>query len=247
MVLNGKPVRKAYYKRLKEMRMALGNAPKLAVFSDGKPDSEIYRRAILNLAKRLEVEIVYSIDECDGVVFLGRRAEYDIPHEKDIEGLSPYHLGRLVHDRPLYLPPTPAAALEILKYYGYTLRGKEVVVVGRSFRVGRPLSIMLLNEDATVCVLHTRTRDVKFHTRRADVVFLSTGSGRAFGRDYFSEKSVVVDISTVYRDGKVVGDAVFEDLKDYVRAITPVPGGVGRVTPLVLFDNLFKAAALRGR
>jgi methylenetetrahydrofolate dehydrogenase (NADP+)/methenyltetrahydrofolate cyclohydrolase len=104
---------------------------------------------------------------------------------------------------------------------------------------------MLLNRDSTVSILHSRTKDVETYTKMADVVFLSAGLGEYFGREYFSPESIVVDISTVYKDGRWVGDARFEEIKDYVKAITPVPGGVGKITPLVLFDNLFRAVELK--
>ena len=249
MVLYGKPVGRAYFERLKARRERLPKAPRLAVLSDGHPDSEFYKRSILKLARKLGVEVVSSVGESDGVIQLGEPQIEDLPPEKDIEGISEYHIGRIAYDDPLYVPPTPMAALLLLEHYagdlGFEMRGADAVVVGRSVRVGKPLSLMLLNRDASVSILHSKTRDVKKYTRAADVVFLSAGVGECFGREYFSPESIVIDIATVYKDGRWVGDARFEELKDYVRGITPVPGGVGKITPLVLFDNLFRAVEVK--
>jgi len=245
-ILKGGPVRKAYMRELEDRRRALPRAPKLLILSDGEPDSEVYRRSIERLAHRLNVELVSALHECDGLIQLGRPQIEDVPPEKDVEGISEYHIGRLAYGRPLYLPPTPAAALKLLKFYGYPLRGVDVVVIGRSVRVGKPLALMLLNEDATPTVAHTKTADLQRITREAKIVFLSAGVGNRFGREYFSPESVVVDIATVSFNGGIVGDARYDELLDYVEAITPVPGGVGKITPLVLFDNLFRAVERSG-
>jgi len=249
MILYGRPVGRAYFDRLKARRDRLPRAPRLVIISDGHPDSEYYKHSLLKLARKMEVEIVSSVEEGDGVVQLGEPQIRDLPPEKDIEGISEYHIGRIAYDDALYVPPTPMAAILLLEYYreeiGCDLSGADAVIVGRSVRVGKPLAFMLINRDSTVSILHRKTKDVVEYTRRADVVFLSAGVGEYFGREYFTPESIVVDISTVPRDGRWVGDARFEELKDYVKAITPVPGGVGKITPLVLFDNLFKAVEIR--
>ena len=248
MVLYGRPVGRAYFDRLKVRREKLPRPPKLVILSDGHPDSEVYKKSILKLARKLGVEVVSDIESSDGVIQLGEPQIEDLPPEKDVEGISEYHIGRIAYDDPLYVPPTPMAALLLLEHYAgelnFDLRGADAVVIGRSVRVGRPLSLMLLNRDASVSILHSKSKDVKRYTLSADVVFLSAGIGEYFGREFFSPDCIVIDIATVYRDGRWVGDARFEDLKDYVRGITPVPGGVGKITPLVLFDNLFRAVEI---
>ncbi len=249
MVLYGRPVGRAYFNRLKARRERLPRAPKLVVLSDGHSDSEYYRGSILKLARKLGVEVVADVEESDGVIQLGEPQIKDLPPEKDVEGISEYHIGRIAYDDPLYVPPTPMAALLLLEHYAkdlnFEIRGADAVVIGRSVRVGRPLSLMLLNRDASVSILHSKSRDIRRYTLAADVVFLSAGIGEHFGREYFSPNCIVIDIATVQRNGRWVGDARFEELKDYVRGITPVPGGVGKITPLVLLDNLFKAVELK--
>jgi methylenetetrahydrofolate dehydrogenase (NADP+)/methenyltetrahydrofolate cyclohydrolase len=94
-------------------------------------------------------------------------------------------------------------------------------------------------KNGTPIIAHTKTQNLMSITRQSDFVFLCAGMGEYFGREYFNERSVVIDISTVYRVGRIIGDVKFGEVKDFVRAITPVPGGVGRITPLVLFENLF--------
>ncbi len=113
-------------------------------------------------------------------------------------------------------------------------------IVGRSIRVGKPLSLLILMFNGTPIILHRKSPNVIQVLMSSDIVFLSAGAGNMFGSEYFNKNSVIVDISTVYRDGRLVGDAKFEELVGKVKAITPVPGGVGRITTLVLFENLFK-------
>jgi len=240
--LEGKPVRRSYLKVLKTLRKRLNRTPKLFILSDGSEDSRIYERSIRRLARELDVEIVGDLNDCDGAIQLGR-PQIELPPEKDIEGISEYHLGRIAYGKPLFVPPTPMAAIRLLEFYGYPLVGEEAVVVGRSVRVGKPLGLLLLNRDATLTLLHSKSRNIKNHTRQVRFAFLAAGVGEYFGRDYFSPHSVVIDIATVPKDGRVVGDARYEELLNWVEAITPVPGGVGSVTPLVLFENLFKAVS----
>ncbi len=238
MVLEGKSVEQEYLRELLTLRERLKKRPVLKVITDESEDSKAYERSIKRVAKRLDVEVVYDGD-ADGVINLGKES-VNIPPDLDIEGISPYHLGLLSYGNPKFLPPTPYAAIKILEFYGFEIEGKVCTIVGRSVRVGKPLGMLIILRNGTPIITHTRTPDVKKFTRISDYVFLSAGIGEYFGKEYFTENSIVVDISTVFKDGKLVGDARFEELKDYVKAITPVPGGVGRITTLVLFENLFK-------
>jgi methylenetetrahydrofolate dehydrogenase (NADP+)/methenyltetrahydrofolate cyclohydrolase len=224
MILDGKVVEQAYLEELLRLRRGINFKPKLKVLSDGSEDSRIYERSIRRIAEKLEVEVLED-EEADGIISLGKR-EVEIPPELDIEGLSPENLGLLVYGKPRFFPPTPYAAIKILEFYGFNMEGKTCAIVGRSVRVGKPLSLLVLMKNGTPIIAHTKTQNLMSITRQSDFVFLCAGIG-------------VVDISTVYRDGRIVGDAKFGEVKDFVRAITPVPGGVGRITPLVLFENLF--------
>ncbi len=238
MILDGKLVERSYLEEIINLRRGINFRPKFRLISDGSDDSKIYERSIRRLAELLEVDVVMEGD-ADGIISLGRGEVY-IPPELDVEGLSPENLGLLLYGKPRFFPPTPYAAIKILEFYGFNLEGKLCTIVGRSVRVGKPLFLLILMKNGTPIITHTKTQNLMSITRQSDFIFLCAGIGEHFGREYFSEKSVVVDISTVYKDGKIVGDAKFAELKDFVRAITPVPGGVGRITPLVLFENLFR-------
>ncbi len=244
MILSGKPVKEDYLSKLFKLRDTLKRTPKLKIITDNSEDSEIYRRSLLRYAKKLSVDIVEDDEEADGIISLGK-SEINIPFDKDIEGISPYHLGLLSYGKPMFLPPTPYASVKILEYYGFKLEGKVCTVVGRSVRVGKPLALLILMLNGTPIITHSKTTNLREILRRSDYVFLAANIGEHFGKEYFSEDSVIVDISTVYRDGKLVGDAKFDELKDSVKGITPVPGGVGAITPLVLFENLFKSVQRR--
>lgn len=161
--------------------------------------------------------------------------------KKDLDGFHPTNLGLMfAGDKKATAPCTAQAVVEVLKASGYELSGKHVVVVGRSNIVGKPLSILLLAENATVTVCHSRTKDLAAFTKAADVVVVAVGKPRFLKKDMVTEKTVVIDVGTNNVDGKMVGDADFEELKDYVSAITPVPGGVGRVTNAILLSNALK-------
>ncbi len=162
---------------------------------------------------------------------------------KDVDGLHPENLGRLLAGHPAVLPCTPAGILEILDHYGIELKGAEAVVVGRSRLVGKPLSQLLLLRHATVTVCHTRTRDLAAHTRRAELLCVAAGRAGVVTGDMVRPETVVVDVGTNrLPDGKLVGDVDFASVSPRVRAITPVPGGVGPMTVAMLMKNTLAAA-----
>jgi len=162
---------------------------------------------------------------------------------KDVDGFHPENLGRLLAGHPAVVPCTPGGILEILDHYGIELKGAEAVVVGRSRIVGKPLSQLLLLRHATVTVCHTRTRDLPAHTRRADVLAVAAGRPGVVTGDMVRPDAVVVDVG-VNRlpDGKLAGDVDFASVSPRVRAITPVPGGVGPMTVAMLMRNTLAAA-----
>ncbi|MBI4011858.1 MAG: bifunctional 5,10-methylenetetrahydrofolate dehydrogenase/5,10-methenyltetrahydrofolate cyclohydrolase [Candidatus Rokubacteria bacterium] len=162
---------------------------------------------------------------------------------KDVDGLHPENLGRLLAGHPAVLPCTPAGILEILDHYGIELKGAEAVVVGRSRLVGKPLSQLLLLRHATVTVCHTRTRDLAAHTRRAELLCVAAGRPGVVTGDMVRPDAVVVDVGTNrLADGKLAGDVDFASVSPRVRAITPVPGGVGPMTVAMLMKNTLAAA-----
>src|SRR5436309_809834 len=154
---------------------------------------------------------------------------------KDVDGLHPVNLGRLLAGAPTVVPCTPGGCMEILDHYGCELKGAEAVVIGRSRLVGKPLAQLLLGRHATVTMCHTRTRDLAAHTRRADVLCVAAGKAGAVTGDMIKEGAVVVDVGITRLDsGKLVGDVDFESARRTARAITPVPGGVGPMTIAML-------------
>ncbi len=162
---------------------------------------------------------------------------------KDVDGLHPENLGRLLAGRPAVVPCTPAGVLEILDHYGIELKGAEAVVVGRSRLVGKPLSQLLLGRHATVTVCHTRTRDLAAHTRRAEVLVVAAGRPGVVTGEMVRPDAVVIDVGVNrLADGKLAGDVDFATVAPRVRAITPVPGGVGPLTVAMLLRNTLAAA-----
>ena len=175
-------------------------------------------------------------------------AQERVDWRKDVDGLGPVSAGRLLRGDPLFVPATPLGCVVLLESAGVELNGADVVIVGRSQLVGRPLAnlLSLRMHNATVTVCHTGTRDLGAHTRRADVVVVATGVRHTLTGDMVSPGAVVIDVG-MNRDehGKLCGDADFDDLLDVVKAITPVPGGVGPMTVTMLLQNTLTAARLQ--
>jgi methylenetetrahydrofolate dehydrogenase (NADP+)/methenyltetrahydrofolate cyclohydrolase len=173
---------------------------------------------------------------------------------KDVDGLTPANLGRLVAGNPWFLPATPAGIIELLVRNGIGISGRRVVIVGRGGLVGKPLVNMLLlrgeRADATVTVCHTRTTDLAGACRSAEILVVAAGRARLVTGDMVSEGVVVVDAGTNSVEGKLVGDVDFDSVAPKAKAITPVPGGVGPMTVAMLLSNVVLAAeaqAAKGR
>jgi methylenetetrahydrofolate dehydrogenase (NADP+)/methenyltetrahydrofolate cyclohydrolase len=162
---------------------------------------------------------------------------------KDIDGIHPMNAGRLELGHPGFMPTTAQAAVELLKRSDIPLEGRRAVVVGRSNVVGKPAAILLLRENATVTICHSRTRDLAAETRRAEVLVVAVGKPGLIDAGMLKRGAVVVDIGINVVGDRIVGDVDFESAKDVVSAITPVPGGVGPVTNALLLTHLMRAAA----
>lgn len=158
--------------------------------------------------------------------------------EKDVDGFHPVNVGRLWLGEQGFLSCTPAGVIQLLKRSGISIKGKECVIVGRSNIVGKPMAALMLQEDATVTVAHSRTVDLKSVTRRADILIVAAGQRRMITADYVKENAVVIDVG-IHRDesGKLCGDVDFESVSTKASAITPVPGGVGPMTIAMLMNN----------
>ena len=162
---------------------------------------------------------------------------------KDADGLSPESVGRLAVGLPSLLPCTPHGIVRLLKAHGVELSGAEAVVVGRSNLVGKPLAQLLLRENATVTVCHSRTRDLPEITRRADVLVVAAGRREIVGAEHVKEGAAVVDVGIHRRgEGGLIGDVRFEEVEPVAAWISPVPGGVGPMTRAMLLHNALQAA-----
>jgi methylenetetrahydrofolate dehydrogenase (NADP+)/methenyltetrahydrofolate cyclohydrolase len=164
---------------------------------------------------------------------------------KDVDGLSPESAGRLAVGLPSHLPCTPHGIIQLLRRNGIELSGREAVVVGRSNLVGKPLAQLLLRENATVTVCHSRTRDLPEVTRRADVLVLAAGRREMIGAEHVKEGAIVVDVGIHRRaEGGLVGDVRFDEVEPRAAWISPVPGGVGPMTRAMLLHNTVMAARM---
>ena len=161
---------------------------------------------------------------------------------KDVDGFHPFNLGRLVAGLDTFVPCTPLGVMELLAEYGIEVKGKDCVVVGASNIVGKPMASLLLNAGATVDICHIHTKDLKAHTKNADMIFVGVGKPDLITADMVKEGAVVVDIGINKVGDKLVGDVSFEEVSKKCTYITPVPGGVGPMTIAMLLSNTLKAA-----
>jgi methylenetetrahydrofolate dehydrogenase (NADP+) / methenyltetrahydrofolate cyclohydrolase len=165
---------------------------------------------------------------------------------KDVDGLSPESAGRLALGLPSLLPCTPHGIIRLLRRNAIELAGKEAVIIGRSNLVGKPLSVLLLRENATVTVCHSRTRNLPEVARRADILVVAAGWPALVGAEHVKEGAVVVDVGIHRREGGLVGDVRFEEVEPKAAWISPVPGGVGPMTRAMLLYNAVQAASSGG-
>lgn len=165
---------------------------------------------------------------------------------KDADGLVPENLGLLLGDNKRVAPCTPAGVIELLKAHGIPMNGAHAVVVGRSQIVGKPMALLLLAENATVTVCHSQTKDLANHTRQADIVVVAAGRPEFLGKEHFKQGSVVVDVG-IHRkaNGKLCGDVNSQGLESWLKALSPVPGGVGPMTITMLLENTLMLAELQ--
>lgn len=172
----------------------------------------------------------------------GDRALSLILPQKDVDGFHDINAGRLSRGLDCVVACTPKGALYMLKSAGIDISGKEAVIVGRSNIVGKPMALLLLQENATVTVCHSRTADLKAHTKRADILVAAIGVPKFITADMVKDGAVVVDVGINRVDGKLCGDVDFEEVAKKASYITPVPGGVGKMTIAMLMDNTVAAA-----
>lgn len=249
------PASRMYVRRQRECAAGLGIEYRLEELPADSGESDV-AEALARLNEDPSVTgIILQMPLPEGVD--GRRVQGLIAPEKDVEGVHPANLGRLVAGEPWVVPPTAAAAVALAEASGMSFAGAEAVVVGHSEIVGKPVALLLLHSRdaaATTTVCHIATRDLASHTRRADLLVVAVGKPGLVRGDMVKEGAVVIDVGinrvpvldergnpVLREDGRpkmrTVGDVAFEEVEPKVRAITPVPGGVGRLTVSMLMRN----------
>lgn len=165
---------------------------------------------------------------------------------KDSDGLHIVNLGLLAAGKAQVAPCTPSGVIELLKKHKIEMAGKNAVVIGRSQIVGKPMALLLLQENATVTICHSKTQDLKSHLDSADIVVVAAGRPEFLGKDDFAPGKVIVDVGIHRKEnGKLCGDVRFDELVDSAKAMTPVPGGVGPMTIAMLLENTFKLTQIQ--
>ncbi len=166
-----------------------------------------------------------------------------IDPEKDVDGFHPMNMGRLWAGNPLMIPSTPAGIMEMFREYNVELSGKRAVVIGRSNIVGKPMAQLLMMADATVTIVHSRTKNLRELTKEADILVVAIGRDRMIKADDVKDGAVVIDVGMNRdEDGKLHGDVDFDEVKEVASLITPVPGGVGPMTITMLMEQTVRAA-----
>ncbi len=166
----------------------------------------------------------------------------NIDPEKDADGQNPLNLGLLMLGNEDHVPSTPKAVIRIIEETGIDLKGKRVCIINRTPVVGKPLAMLFLNRDATVKICHSKTLNIENETRDSDIIVVAVGKPFFLKENMVTEKSIVIDVGINSVENKIVGDADFESLKDKVSMITPVPGGVGSVTTVLIIEQTIKNA-----
>ena len=248
------------------------NAPALAVVQvSGDAASDSYVRSISKACEAVGIRFIHQLlpagtaqatleavlkglsanREVDGILLQlplpsglnAHRAVALIDPRKDVDGVTPTSAGLLAQGLPSLLPNTPAGGMELLRRYTIPLAGKRAVVVGRSNIVGKPMALLLLHEHATVTIAHSRTPDLAAVVREADIVVAAVGKPRLITGDMLKPGAIVIDFGINMRDdGTMVGDVDFASAAEVAGAITPVPGGTGPVTNMMLLRNVLQAA-----
>jgi methylenetetrahydrofolate dehydrogenase (NADP+)/methenyltetrahydrofolate cyclohydrolase len=210
---------------------------------DVDPTAGAVRQRLKELSADDGVHAIVCLTPLPEGLTLAEAGEHIAPR-KDVDGANPASLGRLAAGLDAFAPATAQAVIELLHYAETPLEGAEAVVVGRSTVVGKPLALLLLAEQATVTVCHTRTRDLGAETRRAEVLVAAAGRTHLIGAEHVSPGAVVIDVGTnEAEDGSMVGDVDTAAVEPIASLVTPVPGGVGPVTTGVLLRNVVTAAS----
>jgi methylenetetrahydrofolate dehydrogenase (NADP+) / methenyltetrahydrofolate cyclohydrolase len=246
VLVGGDPASKVYVGMKQRASEAAGMHSRVEILPEETPQEEL-EALVVELNEDEAIDGILVQLPLPGHLDPKRVQELIVP-AKDVDALNPYTAGRLAIGDPTFLACTPYGILELLAHAGVDTVGANVVIVGRSNLVGRPLSVMLTlkGRDATVTLAHSRTRDLAAVCRAADVVVAAVGVPGLVTADMVAPGAVVIDVGTNRtEDGKLVGDVDFDGVAEVASAITPVPGGVGPMTVTMLLQNTLEAARLR--
>lgn len=264
-------IRTSIKERVSKMKEAMNINPSLTVILVGdNPSSQVYvrnkERACIEVGidsniirmseKTSEQELLDTIQKLNedrsvhGILVqlpLPEQINEDkiiaaIDPNKDVDGFHPINRGKLFAGEKSLEPCTPMGIIRLLDHIGYEIEGKNAVIIGRSNIVGKPVALMLLKRNATVTIVHTRTKDIKSITQTADILVVAVGRAKIVDSSYIKEGAVVIDVGINRLDGKLCGDVDFDDVKDKAGYITPVPRGVGPMTIAMLLENTLTAA-----
>lgn len=274
--LRGKKVSDGIKEYVSKELETLSFVPKLAIVRVGEnPDDMSYERGATKKLKSFGLDVASYVfsqdisdedfkkafkdinedDEVTGILLLRplprtineKDIENMIDPKKDLDGISPINIAKVfAGDTTGFSPCTAEAVIEVLKAYDIELTGKRVTVVGRSMVVGKPVSMLLLKENATVTMTHTRTVDLKKTCSDAEIVIAAAGRAKMLNSDYCGQDAVMIDVGiNVDKNGKLCGDVDYATLDGKASAATPVPGGIGTITTAVLAKHLIQAAKMR--
>lgn len=238
------PASSVYVRQKNKMAESLGFN-----FNHIKLDENIKEEELLNIIEKLNND-----DNVDGILVQmpipnhlnAKKIQNAILPCKDVDGLTDINIGRLSHNIDSLVPCTPMGIIDLLKYYNIDINGKNVVIVGRSDLVGKPLALLMANNDATVTLCHSKTKNLSFYTKNADILVVAIGRANFIKKEDVKKGSVIIDVGiNRMEDGKLCGDVLFEEVKDKASYISPVPGGVGQMTVAELGYNTYKAHFIR--
>lgn len=276
MILDGKSIKNVILDELKEEVNGLSIKPKLVVIQVGNNEaSNVYikqKNSMCNyigydfehiklgndVDTDMVIEVVDKLNNDNSVN--GILVQLPLPSHidtnsvvnsvsplKDVDGLTDLNNGKLLHNKDALYSCTPYGVMELLDRYNITVSGKNVVIVGRSNLVGRPMGAMMLNKDATVTVCHSKTKNLGEYTKNADILVVAVGKPNFITGDMVSRDTVVIDVGISRTENGLCGDVDFESVKEKASYITPVPGGVGPMTVAMLAKNILKAYKMQNK
>lgn len=268
-IIDGKKISLEIKNNLKKEVDGLKDKPTLVVISVGSdPASEVYVSQKEKCAKYIGInyehihfdsisddELIQKINvlnndkKVNGIIVQlplpkgmdSTRIVNSINYTKDVDGLTYFNAGLLLNNQNCLTSCTPTGIMELLKYEGISLEGKNAVVIGRSILVGKPMMNLLLNSNCTVTVCHSKTKDIEKITKKADILVVAIGKKHFITKEMVKKGSIIIDVGINRIDGKLYGDVFFDDVYSKVKKITPVPGGVGPMTVVMLMKNVINA------